>query len=309
MAADNGPFIQGQKYKLPTKDICAVYVGTPNGGNPEFKIDISAVLDELTPCKEEGDAAAAADADAAANVAQPTLSPKKGSKAAALNASAPAAEAAAPPAAPVNKKGNIPKKTAPTNTSATALAKAPAPVNANANASAPTNANENAKASAPANANANVNASAPANANANTNTNEDPEDTEDTDPAPAPAPAPAPMPGLKGYKVTISPEFFLKLFPNSKGERIRDARFTPVYIIPKDITLNPTDSKSGTVNTREIVVTFNNTQKIIKTAKVFLDRTMAVIVGGTKPVFGWGGRRRTRRTHRSVKKRKTKSRR
>ena len=120
MATDNGPFIQGRKYKLPTKDICAVYVGTPAGGNPEFKIDMSAVLDELTPCKEEeGDAAASVDS-------------------APLIASAPAAEAAAPPAAPGNKKGNIPNKITP----ASVPANVPMSANVNANASTPVPASQ-----------------------------------------------------------------------------------------------------------------------------------------------------------------------
>lgn len=120
MAADNGSFIQGRKYKLPAKDICAVYVGTPNGGYPEFKIDMSAVLGELTPCKEEEEG------DAAASFAPAAPAPPI--------ASTPAAKAAAPPAAPPadpgNKKGNIPNKTTP----------APVSVNANANVSANVNA-------------------------------------------------------------------------------------------------------------------------------------------------------------------------
>ena len=118
MATDNGPFIQGRKYKLPTKDICAVYVGTPAGGNPEFKIDMSAVLDELTPCKEEEEGDAAASVDSA-----PPAPPI---------ASAPAAEVAAPPAAPGNKKGNIPNKITP----ASVPANVPMSANVNANATA-----------------------------------------------------------------------------------------------------------------------------------------------------------------------------
>ena len=128
MATDNGPFIQGRKYKLPTKDICAVYVGTPAGGNPEFKIDMSAVLDELTPCKEEEEGDAAASVDSA-----PPAPPI---------ASAPAAEAAAPPAAPGNKKGNIPNKITPASVPANVNANVPMSANVNANASTPVPASQ-----------------------------------------------------------------------------------------------------------------------------------------------------------------------
>jgi hypothetical protein len=111
MAAEDGPFIQGRKYRLPAKDICAVYVGTPAGGNPEFKIDISAVLDELTPCEEEGVAGAVDDADRSPNNRAKAVA---NYRAGALFATAPAASPAAPPAAPTpgNKKGNIPNKSA-----------------------------------------------------------------------------------------------------------------------------------------------------------------------------------------------------
>ena len=294
MAADNGPFIQGRKYKLPTKDICAVYVGTPNGGYPEFKIDMSAVLDELTPCKEEeeGDAAPAA----AANVAQSNRSPANRAKAAAafmaVSPSAPPANngfmAVSPSAPPANNMTNVPTKSA-----AAAPASAPASASASAN-----RVDENASALAPAPEN-------------DASTNEKEEEGEPTSPT-----EDKPKSMKVDYLLKIDGGYYHRLFSNSPESAAVDAKIQPQvthFINNGVITIEVTIKDAVGTQTKKI------NEAIVTIGKNEKGRDIATITGGNKVTYfdiakqAWldftdrfrGGSRKTRRSKSTKRSKRT----
>ena len=255
-------------------------MGTPNGGYPEFKIDMSAVLDELTPCKEEeeGDAAPAA----AANVAQPNRSPANRAKAAA------AFMAVSPSAPPANNRTNVPTKSA-----ASAPASAPASASASAN-----RVDENASALAPAPEN-------------DASTNEKEEEGEPTSPT-----EDKPKSMKVDYLLKIDGGYYHRLFSNSPESAAVDAKIQPQvthFINNGVITIEVTIKDAVGTQTKKI------NEAIVTIGKNEKGRDIATITGGNKVTYfdiakqAWldftdrfrGGSRKTRRSKSTKRSKRT----